>query len=390
MSVNSRSSQEKAAETPFDRSGLGQASRIVVKVGSALLTRLGAGLEMAQIEMLCDQIAGLARGQREVILVSSGAVAEGCARLGWAQRPETVHELQAAAAVGQMGLAQAWESSLGRHALSTAMVMLTHEDLADRQRYLNARATLTQLISLGVIPVINENDTVATEEIRFGDNDTLAAMVANLVEADLLIILTDVEGLMDGDPQTHVDVKRISQAAAADTRLDGFVGASAGALGRGGMVTKLRAARLAARSGAHTVIAHGRTDQVLPQIVEGRDVGTLLTAQELPLTARKRWIAGHLRPRGTLKVDAGAARALVEQGVSLLAVGLLAVEGEFRRGDVVRCEAPDGRTIAQGLSNYDSSETRRLIGVRSEDFARHLEMVGEPELVHRDNLAVLV
>ncbi len=365
------------------------ARRIVIKVGSALLTDPSAGLALNAIAQLCKEIAVAADDNREVILVSSGAVAEGCARLGWSQRPETVHELQAAAAVGQMGLAQAWESELSIHAYHTAMIMLTHDDLANRERYLNARATLNQLVALRVIPVINENDTVATDEIRFGDNDTLAALVANLLEADLLIILTDVDGLMDKDPRSHADAKRIPTAPAEDSRLDDMPSQAMGALGRGGMITKLRAARLAARSGAHTVIASGRTPEVISAVLQGQDTGTLLTAELTPMTARKRWIAGHLRAKGEITVDAGAATAIKERGVSLLAVGVLDCSGRFERGDVVRIKDPNGIEIAQGLSNYSGAEVSRLQGVRSEEFGAHIEFVGEPELVHRDNLVVL-
>ena len=363
------------------------ARRVVVKIGSALLTDPADGLARAQIATLCEQIAALKDAGREVILVSSGAVAEGCARLGWVERPGTVHELQAAAAVGQMGLAQAYEAAFLEHGRASAMIMLTHDDLADRQRYLNARATLNQLLALGVVPVINENDTVATDEIRFGDNDSLAALVANLLQADLLVILTDVPGLMNKDPSAHADASLVPVAQAGDPALEALAGKAPGVLGRGGMITKLQAAKLAARSGAHTIIANGRKDAVLTELVAGTCHGTLLTAELNPMTARKRWIAGHLRAKGTL--DAGAARARKEKGVSLLAVGLVSVSGLFGRGDVVRIRDADGRDVAQGLCNYGHADTLKLRGVRSEDFAQHIEFVGEPELVHRDNLVLL-
>jgi len=362
--------------------------RLVVKVGSALLTDRDVGLAVDKIEDYCAQLAAIRSRGIEVVLVSSGAVAAGCRKLGWRSRPDAVHELQAAAAVGQMGLVQAYESALSGHGCNTAMIVLTHDDLADRERYLNARATLGQLLTLGVVPVINENDTVATDEIRFGDNDTLAALVTNLLAADALIILTDVDGLMDKDPRTHADAQRIGAAVAADPALDGVATAGAGELGRGGMLTKLRAARLAARSGAHTVIASGHEPQVLARLLDGADLGTLLSAELNVMTARKRWIAGQLRAKGDVVLDAGAARAIKEQGVSLLAVGVTQVKGRFHRGEMVRLVDDQGRVVAQGLSNYSSDDMTKLVGVRSEAFAEHIDYVAEPELVHRDNLVV--
>ena len=372
-----------------DRGPIREARRVVVKLGSALLTKQGTGLDVDRIRALAAEVGQLRHDDREVIIVSSGAVAEGCNRLGWGARPETVHELQAAAAVGQMGLAEAWESALRQFDCGAAMIMLTHEDLADRERYLNARATLGQLLRLGIVPVINENDTVATEEIRFGDNDTLAALVANLIEADLLIVLTDVPGLLDGDP-TEVESPRLIQHAYADDEgLDAKAGKGTGGFGRGGMVTKLSAARLAARAGAHTVLASGREAQILKKICQGDEVGTWLQAKLSPLTARKRWIAGHLRARGTLTVDDGASHALVDQGVSLLAVGVVRVDGQFVRGDVVRIVRADGTPVAQGLCNYGSEDAGKLLGRQSESFPDYIAYVGEPELVHRDNLVIL-
>jgi len=370
------------------RMQLARMRRVVVKVGSALLTDHDLGLAVDMIADYCAQLAALKRAGVEVVLVSSGAVAAGCQRLGWRARPTTVHELQAAAAVGQMGLAQAYETALSAHDCTTAMVMLTHEDLADRERYLNARATLQQLLSMGVVPVINENDTVATDEIRFGDNDTLAALVTNLLAADCLIILTDVGGLMDKDPRLHADAQRIPEALAGRVDLDQAASAGAGALGRGGMLTKLRASRLAARSGAHTVIASGKEPQVLARVLRGEDLGTLLTAELTPMTARKRWIAGQLRAKGDLLLDAGAARAIRDKGVSLLAVGVTGVRGRFHRGEMVRLVDENGAVVAQGLSNYSSGDVAKLVGVRSEAFADYIDYVGEPELVHRDNLVV--
>ena len=371
------------------RPELAGVKRVVVKIGSAMLTDPSRGLAVQKIQEYCAAIAQQRHGGIEVVLVSSGAVAEGCVRLGWRQRPETVHELQAAAAVGQIGLAHAYQDGLAAHDCTTAMIMLTHDDLADRQRYLNARATLTELVELEVVPVINENDTVATDEIRFGDNDTLAAMVANLIDADLLIILTDVEGLMDQDPRQSAGAQRIVKAQADDDQLDRYPSKKVGAMGRGGMQSKISAARLASRSGAHTVIASGQEADVIARIVEGQDVGTLLLATVSPLTARKRWIANQLRAKGVLKVDQGAASALSKNSVSLLAVGVTEVQGRFQRGDLVQVSDPSGAIVAQGLVNYSDSEVRRLQGVQSEAFHLHIEHLGEPELVHRDNLVVV-
>ncbi|MDG2278293.1 MAG: glutamate 5-kinase [Pseudomonadales bacterium] len=377
------------ANSVLDRESLARAARIVIKIGSALLTKQGLGLDSERISALSRQVANLVAAGREVVIVSSGAVAEGCNRLGWVTRPEAVHELQAAAAVGQMGLVEAWESALREHGRRAAMIMLTHEDFADRKRYLNARATILQLLSLGIVPVINENDTVATEEIQFGDNDTLAALVTNLIEGELLVILTDVDGLLSADPADDPDASVVKHAYANDNTLDRMAGKRSGVLGRGGMVTKLQAARLAARSGAHTVIASGQASAILRDVLSGREVGTWLQAELTPMTARKRWIAGHLRAKGALTIDAGAHSALVDQGVSLLAVGVTAVTGEFARGDVVRICATNGRQVGQGLSNYSSRDTAKLLGQKSEAFAEHIDYVGEPELVHRDNLVMV-
>lgn len=377
------------SEQIHTRETLATAKRIVIKIGSSLLTSQEAGIEHEKINSYCAQISTLVGQGKEVVLVSSGAVAEGCKRLGWQQRPTLIHQLQAAAAVGQMGLVQAYEEALSRFSCGTAIVMLTHDDLADRQRYLNARGTLNTLVSMGVVPVINENDTVATDEIRFGDNDTLAALVANLLEADLLIILTDVEGLLDADPRVNANAQRIVAAVATDVRLDSMPGEGAGVLGRGGMVTKVRAGRLAARSGADTIIASGQEPEVLTRVIDGEDMGTLLTAQISPLNARKRWIAGHLRAKGTLSLDAGAVSALRDRGVSLLAAGVTRVEGEFLRGDVVRCVSAQGSLIAQGLSNYSSTELDKIKGLNSEVFGQVIDHPVEPEVLHRDNLVLL-
>ena len=360
----------------------------VVKVGSALLTDHGTGISADALDEWCRQIAALGTAGKRVVLVSSGAVAEGCRRLGFDVRPRTIHELQAAAAVGQSGLIEAYEQAFRRYERRIALVLLTHDDLADRERYLNARTTLNTLLDLGVVPIVNENDSVATDEIKLGDNDTLAGMVTSLLSADLLVLLTDREGFHEADPRTSPDATVVREAPAADRRLDAMAGAIAGSLGRGGMVTKLAAARSAARSGAHTVIAHGRSPDVLLRLARGERVGTLLTADLAPLDARKRWIAEQLRAKGELCVDAGASQAIIHRGVSLLPAGLTDATGAFRRGDMVRVLDPDGVEIAKGLANYDAVETRKLIGRKSGDIEAVLGYVDEPEVVHRDNLVV--
>jgi len=365
------------------------ARRWVVKIGSALLTADGRGLDQSAMAIWVEQMVALHEAGIELVLVSSGAVAAGMSRLGWQVRPSAIHELQAAAAVGQMGLVQAWESSFARHGRHTAQVLLTHDDLADRKRYLNARTTLRTLIGLGVIPVINENDTVVTDEIRFGDNDTLAALVANLVEADLLVILTDRDGMFDADPRHNPEAALIFEARADDPALDAVAGGTGGALGRGGMQTKLRAARLAARSGAHTMIVGGRIERVLDRLREGERLGTLLAPERGLLAARKQWLAGQLQTRGRLMLDAGAVNALLKDRKSLLPVGVTTVEGNFRRGEMVVCLAPDGREVARGLVNYSAADTRKIAGKSSAAIEALLGYVDERELVHRDNLIVI-
>ncbi len=365
------------------------AQRWVVKIGSALLTADGRGLDRGAMAVWVEQMVALRRAGVELVLVSSGAVAAGMSRLGWVTRPSAIHELQAAAAVGQMGLVQAWESSFGEHGLHTAQVLLTHEDLSDRKRYLNARTTLRTLVELGAIPVINENDTVATDEIRFGDNDTLAALVANLVEADLLVILTDRDGMFDADPRSNPDAQLIFEARADDPALDAVAGGTGGALGRGGMQTKLRAARLAARSGAYTMIVGGRIERVLDRLKAGERLGTLLSPERGLLAARKQWLAGHLQMRGTLTLDAGAVKALTVDGKSLLPVGVRAVEGGFRRGEMVACVGPDGQEVARGLANYSAAEAQKIVGLPTDRIEAVLGYIDEPELVHRDNLVLV-
>ena len=370
------------------RQKLREAGLWVVKIGSALLTANERNLNHDAIARWCDQIAVLREGGYRVILVSSGAVAEGCRRLGLASRPESVHELQAAAAAGQMGLVEAYERALRRSGLGTAMVLLTHDDFADRGRYLNARATLETLLDFDVVPVINENDSVATEEIKLGDNDMLSAMVASALTADVLVLLTDQDGLLERDPRVDPGAPLVSDASADDPRLDDYAGGG-GVLGRGGMVTKLAAARLAARSGTQTVIANGSLDGVLLALSKGADIGTVLAADVEPLASRKRWIAGQLIAKGEIALDAGAVEAVRNRGVSVLAVGAVRATGEFRRGDMVRVTDVAGTEVAKGLVNYGGDEVRLLLGAGSGEIEARLGYVDEPELIHRDNLAVL-
>ncbi len=368
---------------------LAHARRVVVKIGSSLLTNAGAGLDRDAIADWVRQIARLRTRGLEVVVVSSGAIAEGMKRLGWTRRPRAVNELQAAAAVGQMGLVQMWESCFSESGLHTAQVLLTHEDLGDRKRYLNARTTLRSLIALGVVPIINENDTVVVEEIRFGDNDTLGALVTNLIEADALVILTDQKGLHSADPRRFADAKLVSHGKAGDLALEAMAGGTGSHLGSGGMHTKVLAAKRAARSGAHTAIAWGREPDVLVRLFAGESIGTLLAAATAPVAARKQWLADHLKPSGRITLDAGAVKALVQDGKSLLAIGATAVEGAFERGEVVSVAGPDGREIARGLVNYGAADTARILRKPTAEIEAILGYVAEPELIHRDNLVVL-
>ena len=372
---------------------LQEARRLVIKVGSSLVTNEGRGLDEQAIGEWCRQMALLVRGDgsgppREVIMVSSGAVAEGMKRLGWSSRPSEIHELQAAAAVGQMGLAQMYETQLRLNGLGSAQVLLTHADLADRERYLNARSTLLTLLQHGVLPVINENDTVVNDEIKFGDNDTLGALVANLVEADALIILTDQKGLYTADPRRDPEAKFVHEARAGDLTLEAMAGGTGSSLGKGGMITKILAAKRAAGSGASTVIAWGREPDVLLRLSRGESIGTLLVAPTQKQQARKQWMADHLQLRGSVHVDAGAVIKLRDEGKSLLPIGMVSVEGEFSRGDVIAVRDEQGREIARGLANYASAEARLLCRKASTDIERLLGYVAEPEIVHRDNLVV--
>ena len=370
------------------RDSLKNKRRLVVKIGSALLTRDGQGLNNEGIHDWAGQIAQLRGRGLETVLVSSGAVAAGMQRLGRSARPHALHELQAMAAVGQMNLIQVYESAFQRHGLHTAQVLLTHDDLSHRKRYLNSRTTLRTLLGFGVIPVINENDTVATEEIRFGDNDTLAALVANLIEADLLLILTDQRGLYERDPREDPDAKLLAEGKAGDPELLSMAGGS-GALGRGGMRSKLLAAEKAARSGASTVIASGREKNVITRVLEGEPLGTHLHAVQGRVAARKQWLAGHARSAGKLRLDEGAVKVIRDGGKSLLPVGVKAVEGTFMRGEIVSCVDSENREVARGLVNYGSEEAARIIGKASDKIESILGYVDEPELIHRDNMVVL-
>jgi glutamate 5-kinase len=365
------------------------ARRIVVKVGSSLVTNEGKGIDAQAVGNWCRQLAALAGQGREVVMVSSGAIAEGMKRLGWTTRPTELHELQAAAAVGQMGLAQMYETQLSQHGLGSAQVLLTHADLADRERYLNARSTLLTLLSLKVIPVINENDTVVNDEIKVGDNDTLGALVANLVEADALVILTDQRGLYSADPRKDPQARFIDEARAGDLALERMAGGAGSAIGRGGMLTKVLAAKRAAGSGASTIIAWGREPDVLLRLAAGESIGTALLAGTPKLAARKQWMADHLQLRGAVVVDDGAVRKLLDEGKSLLPIGVTDVSGDFQRGDVIAVCTPSGAEIARGLANYSSTEARLIARKPSSQIAGLLGFVNEAELIHRDNMVLV-
>jgi glutamate 5-kinase len=372
-----------------NRKALQKSQRLVVKIGSALLTNDGRGLCVDGLDAWVAQLAALRAAGKEVVLVSSGAVAEGMTRLGWKQRPEDLHRLQAAAAVGQMGLVHAYETRFRQYGLQTAQILLGHDDISARDRYLNARNTLLTLLELGVVPVVNENDTVVTDEIRFGDNDTLAALVANLIDADALLILTDQQGLFAADPRHNPAAELIAEAEVGDASLDVMVGGSAGSLGRGGMLTKLRAARLASRSGANTVIAGGRESRVIERVFAGETLGTLLLSRQPPIAARKKWLAGQLQLRGTVTLDDGAIQVLRQQGRSLLPVGVISVAGSFSRGDLVSCVDTRGLEVARGLVNYDAAEAEKIKRLPSHKIQEVLGYLGESELIHRDNLVLV-
>ncbi|WP_197329977.1 glutamate 5-kinase [Ralstonia syzygii] len=371
------------------RSLIADARRLVVKVGSSLVTDDGRGLDQAAIARWAAQIAALRAAGKEVVLVSSGAIAEGMQRLGWAKRPKEIHELQAAAAVGQMGLAQVYESEFARHGIRTAQVLLTHGDLADRERYLNARSTLLTLLGLGVVPIINENDTVVTDEIKFGDNDTLGALVTNLIEGDALIILTDQRGLYTADPRKNPDARFVDEAQAGTPELEAMAGGAGSSIGKGGMLTKILAAKRAAKSGAHTVIASGREADVLARLAGGEAIGTQLRAPTGRMAARKQWMIDHLQLRGRVVLDAGAVDKLTAGGKSLLPIGVTEVQGEFARGEVISCIDTAGHEVARGLTNYSSAEARLIARKASSEIEAVLGYVSAAELVHRDNLVLL-
>jgi glutamate 5-kinase len=377
-----------SAENLADGGAVSRARRIVVKVGSSLVTNEGRGLDETAISLWGAQIAALRALGKEVVMVSSGAVAEGMKRLGWVKRPNAVHELQAAAAVGQLGLAQVYESCFRAHGLAAAQVLLTHDDLSDRKRYLNARSTLLTLLELGVVPVINENDTVVTDEIKFGDNDTLAALVTNLIDADALVILTDQAGLFTADPRRSPEARLLENVIAGDPALEGMAGGAGSAIGRGGMITKVLAAKRAAAGGADTVVASGRQPEALVRLARGESIGTRFISQTPRLAARKKWLADHLQLRGAVRLDAGAARALVTSGRSLLPIGVTAVAGDFGRGEAVAIQDPEGHEIARGLINYSSTETRLILRRPSSEIESVLGFMEEPELIHRDNMVL--
>jgi len=370
------------------RDKIKNSKRWVVKVGSSLVTNNGLGLDLQAIEGWASQLVAMRKSGLHVVLVSSGAVAEGVTRLGLKSRPKQVHIQQAAAAVGQMGLVQAYESCFMRHGVHAAQILLTHDDLSDRTRYLNARSTLTTLLDMAVVPVVNENDTVATAELCFGDNDTLAALVANLINADVMVLLTDQDGLFNVDPRIDPNASLVATASAKDNSLSAMAGQGS-SLGRGGMLTKLSAARLAARSGTNTIIANGKEQQILSRLLQGEELGTLLEADDEPVTARKQWLASQLTLRGKLVLDAGAVKVLKNSGKSLLAVGIKQVSGRFNRGEVVSCLDESGSEIARGLVNYTAAEIEILKGQSSNNIERLLGYAGEEEIVHRDNLILI-
>ncbi len=370
-----------------NREKLKQSKRWVVKLGSALLTDKGCGLKHERLDSWIAQIAALDKQGIEVVIVSSGAVAEGITRLGWKQRPTQVHQLQAAAAVGQMGLIQAYEFGFQKYGMHTAQILLTHEDVANRERYLNARTSINTLISLGVIPIINENDSVATDEIRFGDNDTLAGMVANLIEADVLVLLTDQNGLYTADPSKDKNAALLHEVSVDDAELDNYAG-EGGVLGRGGMRTKIKAARIAAHSGTQTLIASGNEADVMLRIAAAETIGTLFVGNEVTVNARRLWLAGQGKMKGSVSVDDGAVRALTENNKSLLPVGIRQVNGEFNRGEVIACLDMNGKEIARGLTNYNSSQAKTIMGKTSQEILDLLGSLDEDEFIHRDNLLV--
>lgn len=385
----SNSNSENRRPVVEGREALKQPGRWVVKIGSALLTNDGRGLDRKAIALWVEQLANLQQKGYEIVLVSSGSVAEGLVRLGWVKRPDSIHALQAAASVGQSGLIQAYEQEFQHYDLNAAQILLTHDDLSDRTRYLNARSTINTLLDVGAVPIINENDTVVTDEIRFGDNDTLAGLVANLIQADVLIIMTDQTGLFKEDPRTNPNAEFVSEASANDEAILAMASPQGGKFGRGGMQTKIRAARLATRSGANTIICSGRVENVLARIADAEPMGTFLYSEKVPVTARKQWLAGQLKIRGVLSLDGGASEVLKQKGRSLLAVGVTAVSGDFLRGELVSINSADGSEIARGLVNYSAGDARKIAGQPSSNIMDILGYCDDEELVHRDNLVLI-
>lgn len=370
------------------RSDLTQTKRWVIKIGSALLTDDGQGLNLSALSNWVEQIVLLRRQGVEVVIVSSGSVAEGMQRLGWSSRPSALNELQAAAAVGQMGLVQAYESEFSKYDTHTAQILMTHDDLSNRSRYLNVKSTIQTLLSYGVIPIINENDTVVTDEIRFGDNDTLAALTANLIGADVLVIMTDQQGLYNDNPRENPSAELISEAQVSRKDIEAMASPEGGALGKGGMYTKVMAAKRAARSGTATLIASGREPSILPRLQSGEQVGTLLIPDLEPLTARQQWLAGHLQAKGRVILDDGAVHVLKASGKSLLPIGVKLVEGDFQRGEMVVCFDQQGQEVARGLINYPIAEAQRIVGQPSKNIESILGYVADESLIHRDNLVL--
>ena len=371
-----------------ERETIKSTKRWVIKIGSALITDNGCGLKHDNLDNWVNQISALRERGIDIVIVSSGAVAEGLTRLNWKNRPNIIHKLQAAAAVGQMGLIQAYETCFQKYNKQTAQVLLTHDDISNRTRYLNARTSLNTLLQLGVVPIVNENDTVAPDEIRFGDNDTLAGLVANLIDAELLVLLTDQNGLYTSDPRKDSSAELIEQAKADDESLEKYAGDSSN-YGRGGMLTKLKAASIASKSNTQTIIASGNESSILLKIANSEKVGTLLTTSEDTLQAKKQWLANQAYLKGSVTIDSGAVTAIIKSGKSLLPIGVKSITGEFKRGEIISCIDLDGKEIARGLSNYDSIQATSIMGKSSEEIGELLDCKDEDELIHRDNMILI-
>jgi len=368
---------------------LGKTRRIVVKVGSSILASVEKGLHREVFSHLAKEISDIKRKGYEIVLVSSGAIAAGMEKLGYRARPQSITQKQATAAVGQGRLMKIYEDHFSRYQQIVAQILLTHDDLSHRRRFLNARNTLLALLGLGIIPIINENDTVVVDEIKFGDNDNLSALIANLIEADLLVILTDMEGLCDADPRYHPQAHCISLVEDIDMDIGARIGDAGGPWNVGGMISKIQAARKASRSGIPTVIACGTKEGVLHQILRGKEIGTLILPKEEALSSRKRWIAFNLKPKGDVVVDEGAKRAIVQKGKSLLPSGIVRIRGAFDRGDPVSCLGPKGKEFARGLVNYSAAELEKIKGLRTDHIERALGYKYSDEIIHRDDLVVL-